>query len=57
MRFAFPKAMKRFERKLKRVATLHDRVAERPRVAAYMKSPRRIPEKSGTFRHYPELDG
>jgi len=56
MRFAFPKAMKRFERKLKRVVALHDRVADRPRIKAYMKSPRRIPEKSGTFRHYPSLD-
>jgi len=56
MRFAFPKAMKRFEGKLKRVVALHDAVAARPRVAAYMASPRRIPEKSGTFRYYPSLD-
>jgi glutathione S-transferase len=48
--------MKRFESKLKRVVALHDRVADRPRIKAYMKSPRRIPEKSGTFRHYPSLD-
>jgi glutathione S-transferase len=56
MRFAFPKAMKRFEAKAKRVVALHDRVAERPRMKDYMNSPRRLPEKSGTFRHYPALD-
>jgi len=56
MRFAFPKAMKRFEKKLKRVVALHDAVAARPRIAAYMKSSRRVPEKSGTFRYYPSLD-
>jgi glutathione S-transferase len=34
------------------------RVAERPRMAAYLASPRRIPfNEQGIFRHYPELDG
>jgi glutathione S-transferase len=37
---------------------LHDRVAARPRVAAYLRSERRIPfNQHGLFRHYPELDG
>ena len=56
LRFAFPKAMKREERKAKRVVALRDAVAKRPRIVAYMTSPRRIPEKSGSFRHYPEFD-
>jgi hypothetical protein len=40
-----------------RVAALHDRVAGRPRIAAYLASDRRIAfNQSGIFRHYPELD-
>jgi glutathione S-transferase len=36
---------------------LRDRVAERPRIAAYLASKRRIPfNEDGIFRHYPELD-
>ncbi|HET7201007.1 MAG TPA: glutathione S-transferase, partial [Burkholderiales bacterium] len=36
---------------------LHDRVAARPRIAAYLASPRRIAfNQHGIFRHYPELD-
>ncbi|HKC42769.1 MAG TPA: glutathione S-transferase, partial [Burkholderiales bacterium] len=39
------------------VIALHDRVAARPRIAAYLASERRIPfNESGIFRHYPELD-
>jgi glutathione S-transferase len=57
LRYAFPKAMKRAEKKLPRVVALHDRVASRPRVAAYLASERRIPfNENGIFRHYPELD-
>jgi glutathione S-transferase len=37
---------------------LRDRVALRPRIAAYLASERRIPfSEQGIFRHYPELDG
>jgi glutathione S-transferase len=58
LRYAFPKAMKRAERKTPRVAALHARVSELPRIAAYLASPRRIPfNESGIFRRYPELDG
>ena len=33
------------------------RVSERPRLAAYLASTRRIPfNQQGVFRHYPELD-
>jgi len=57
LRYAFPKAMKGAEKKLPRVIVLHNRVAERPRIAAYLASERRIPfNESGIFRHYPELD-
>jgi glutathione S-transferase len=57
LRYAFPKAMRRLERKIPRVKALHDRVAERPRIAAYLTSKRRIAfNQSGIFRHYPELD-
>jgi glutathione S-transferase len=32
-------------------------VRERPRIAAYLASPARIPfNEHGIFRHYPELD-
>ena len=58
LRFAFPKMMKRLEKKTPRVAELHDRVAKRPRIARYLASDRRIPfNQMGIFRHYPELDG
>jgi glutathione S-transferase len=36
---------------------LHDAVAARPRIAAYLASPRRIAfNEQGIFRHYAELD-
>jgi glutathione S-transferase len=36
---------------------LHGRVAERPRIKAYLASDRRIPfNEDGIFRHYKELD-
>ena len=58
LRYAFPKMMKRLEKKVPRVVAVHDRVAERPRIAAYLASERRIPFNTmGIFRHYPELDG
>jgi glutathione S-transferase len=57
-RYAFPRAMPRIERKLPRVLALHDAVAERPGIARYLASDRRIPfNEEGIFRHYPELDG
>lgn len=58
LRYAFPRLMKRLERKHKKIATLHDKVASRPRIAAYLKSKRRIPfNEMGIFRRYDELDG
>jgi glutathione S-transferase len=57
LRYAFPHAMTKQERKHRRVIALHDRVAARPRLAAYLASERRLPfNQEGIFRHYPELD-
>jgi glutathione S-transferase len=57
LRYAFPRAMARLEPKHPRVAALYDRVASRPRIAAYLASRRRIPfNQHGIFRQYPELD-
>ena len=57
LRYAFPRAMARLERRLPLAVALHDRVAARPRIAAYLASERRIPfNQMGIFRHYPELD-
>jgi glutathione S-transferase len=42
---------------LTHVIALHDAVAELPRVAAYLASPRRVAfNTEGIFRCYPELD-
>jgi glutathione S-transferase len=58
LRHGFPKLMAALEPKVPRVSALHDRVAARPRIAAYLASPRRKPfDNIGVFRHYPELDG
>lgn len=58
LRYAFPKTMKRLERKLPRLVALHDKVAARPNIRAYLASPRRIAfNQDGIFRHYRELDG
>jgi glutathione S-transferase len=57
LRYAFPRAMAKLERKHPRLVALHDRVFARPRIAAYLSSPRRLPfNQQGIFRHYPELD-
>jgi glutathione S-transferase len=57
LRYAFPRAMTRLEPKHPRWTALHDRVAGRPRLRAYLSSERRIPfNQEGIFRHYPELD-
>jgi len=57
LRYSFPKRMKRYERKVPRLVALHDKVAARPRVAAYLKSKRRIAfNEMGIFRRYRGLD-
>ena len=57
LRYAFPNAMRRLEPRLPRLLALRDRVAARPRIAAYLGSKRRLPfNQQGIFRRYPELD-
>ncbi len=57
LRYAFPKRMKRFERKVPLLIALHDRVAKHPRIAAYLSSTRRIPfSQWGIYRYFKELD-
>ena len=57
MQYAFPILMKRQARRCPLVMALADRVAERPRIAAYLASKRRLPyDEVGIFRHYAQLD-
>ena len=58
LRYAFPDRIGALMPQYPGVAALHDAVAARPRIAAYLASDRRIPfNQHGIFRHYPELDG
>lgn len=57
LRYAFPRAMKDFAKQYPQLAALHDAIRARPRIAAYLASPRRVRHnESCIFRHYPELD-
>jgi len=57
LRYAFPAATARVLAEHPQLDALRRRVAERPRIAAYLSSTRRIPfNEEGIFRHYPELD-
>ena len=57
LRYAFPRAMARLEQRHPRVVAVHDQVGQRPRIAAYLNSDRRIAfNQMGIFRHYRELD-
>ena len=57
LRYAFPKAMKKIEKNIPLSVKLRDAVEQRPRIAAYLASPRRIEfNEYGIFRKYPELD-
>lgn len=57
LRYAFPNAMTGVDKRHPRIAALHDAVAARPRIAAYLASERRIPfNQQGIFRHYAALD-
>lgn len=57
LNYAFPRAMRKAARRIPRLLALHQRTANRPRLAAYLASPRRIAfNNEGIFRHYPELD-
>lgn len=58
LRYAFPKAMKKIERKVPGLVGVHDRIAKRPGIETYLASERRIAfNEDGIFRRYPELDG
>ena len=51
LRYAFPKRMKAFEREIPGLVDLHDRVAARPNIKAYLASDRRIAfNEDGIFR-------
>lgn len=57
LRYAFPRRMKAFEGEISGLCELHDRIAARPKIAAYLSSERRIPfNEDGIFRHYKGLD-
>jgi glutathione S-transferase len=57
LRYAFPATMGRIDAGYPLLMALRDRVAKRPRIAAYLKSKRRVPfNEEGIFRHYPELE-
>ena len=57
LEYAFPRAVARMKSEYPKLNALRRRVMERPRVAAYLASPRRIPfNQLGIFRHYTELD-
>jgi glutathione S-transferase len=57
LHYAFPNAMARSKRRYPLLHALGKRVAEQPRIAAYLASPRRMPFNiAGIFRHYPALD-
>jgi glutathione S-transferase len=57
LRYAFPKRMKAFERRIPGLVDLHDRVANRPNIKAYLASDRRIAfNEDGIFRRYKTLD-
>ena len=57
LRYAFPNAARRVLAETPAIVQLHDRVAALPKVAAYLRSVRRIPfNEQGIFRNYPELD-
>jgi len=57
LRYAFPNAMARLRPAIPKLNALRDRIADRPRIAAYLGSKRRLPfNQMGIFRHYPALD-
>lgn len=57
LEYAFPRAMARHLPTRERVAALAAAVLRRPRISAYLESPRRQAfNEHDLFRHYPELD-
>ncbi|GAB1313805.1 hypothetical protein MFIFM68171_04015 [Madurella fahalii] len=58
LKFMFPKAMTKLEREgnYAKVFALCQAVAERPKIKAYLESPRRQKYSNGIYRYYEELD-
>lgn len=57
LEYAFPRGFAEVAAEAPRLLELRHRVADRPRLAAYLRSSRRLPfNLDGVFRHYPELD-
>jgi glutathione S-transferase len=57
LEYAFPRGLAALAARLPLLHDLARQVAARPRLAAYLASPRRVPfNQHGIFRHYPELD-
>lgn len=57
LHYALPRRMQKLHAAYPRLHALRDRVAQRPRIAAYLASERRIPfNEDGIFRHYAPLD-
>ena len=57
LRYAFPNMMARIETQIPGLVSLHEVVAQRPNIRAYLASARRLPfNQDGIFRCYPELD-
>jgi glutathione S-transferase len=55
--YAFPRAMARFAARYPGLAALRGTVRQRPNIARYLASDRRLEfNESCVFRHYPELD-
>jgi glutathione S-transferase len=57
LRYAFPLTVESLAPRIRRLTALAESVRARPRIAAYLASPRRLPfSTDGVFRHYPELE-
>jgi len=57
LRYAFPLTMGTLAPRIRRLSALAEQVRMRPRVAAYLESPRRLPfSTEDVFRYYPELE-
>jgi glutathione S-transferase len=57
LRYAFPNCMREQLKQFPHIAEHNRAIALRPRIAAYLTSPRCQPHTTnGIFRHYPELD-
>lgn len=57
LNYAFPRAMAGYAGRFPKLLALRDAVAERPNIARYLASERRLAfNENGIFRRYPELD-